>query len=527
MSDDRGLRLEETSLWEKYVGRFTESFRREILENHTITIDSVYEVLKKNPDIARDVKESKWVQGFLRESKGVFKREIVDTQCVLMTCNAFGYNIDTGDLNLYRWYDGKNIYDVYETMGRLRSGRYATERYDFKSNVYDNDLHYKIVFTDVKGSKVDRRVLIDKFIFFPYLYVSSAMDAIRSLVEEGYTFLVTLHYPNGSLKSRYITENVELLKKYCDDPSAVEGLKSKYFYPMAHFYAPVLGAPSTTAMMTRVDVAFIESIVPVKAEDIKGVEKPVNPRKMVCEKNAVIDEIIAKGLQKSDLMELPRFSESYTLDGISKVALSGYIDILKAKELDEVALKLGVYDKAEKKWKILSGTNEVIDLNTVKSNEDLRKLLSRGVYVINTQGKDGKYSSCTVTNDTSILRELYGDDYFKKYEGFNAKWWRMLLMLSQGRSAGEALDYCGFPNDDDIADAIESLYRDGFLEGDNGEAYKMSMAEAMGYKLKEPSDTDSVLCRSCYATYDEARKVPSGYYRYLYATKILKILKIR
>ena len=527
MSGDNSLRLEESSLWEKYVGRFTESFRREILEDHTLTIGSVYEILKKNPDITTDVKESKWVQGFLRECGSSFKQEVVDTQCVLMTCNAFGYNMDTGDLNLYRWYDGKNIYDVYETMGRLRSGRYATERYDFKSSSNDNGLHYNIVFTDVKGSKVDRRVLIDRFIFFPYLYVSSAMDAIRSLLEGGYTFLVTLHYPNDSVKSRYITEDVELLKKYCDDPSAVEGLKSRYFYPMAHFYAPVLGAPSTTAMLTRVDVAFIESIVPVKAEDINGVEKPVNPRKMICEKNVVIEEIFAKGLQKGDLMDLPKFSEVYTSDEISKVALSGYIDTLSAKDLDEVVRKLGVYDKAERKWKILSGTNEVVDLNTVKSNDDLRKLLSEGAYIINAQSKDGKYLSYTVTNNTSILAELYGDDYFKKYEGFNAKWWRMLLMLSQGRSAGEALDYCGFPNDEEIASAIESLYEDGFLEGDNGEAYKMSMAEAMGYKLKEPSYTDSVLCRSCYATYDEARKVPSGYYRYLYATKILKILKIR
>ena len=527
MSDDYGLRLKEESLWEKYVGRFMESFRKEILENHTLTIDSVYELLKKNPDIARDVKESKWVQGFLRKGGSDFKPEVVDTQCVLLTCNAFGYNMETGDLNLYSWYDGKGLYNTPETLSRLKKNRYATERYEFKSKAEDKGFYFKLVSTDVKGSKVDRRVLIDKYVFFPYLYVSAAMDTIRNLMEEGYTFLVTLHYPNGSMKSRYITENIELLKKYCDDPSAVAGIKSRYFYPMAHFYAPVLGAPSTTAMLTRVDIAFIESIVPVKAEDIKGVEKPVNPRKMVCEKNAIIDEIAMKGLQKGDLVNLPKFSKVYTSDEIGTVALSRYIDSLTAEELDEVSKKLGVYDKAEKKCKVLSGASELIDLNIVKSNDDLRKLLSKGAYIINAQSKDGKYLSYTVTNNTSILAELYGADYFKKYEGFNAKWWRMLLMLSQGKSSSEALEYCGFPNDSEIASAVKSLYNNGFLVGENGEAYKLSMAEAMGYKLKEPSDENSVLCRSCYATYDEVKKAPNGYYRYLNANKILRMLKIR
>ena len=452
------------------------------------------------------------------------------SQGLLMDSMVFCYNKETGAIDLYTlneriigYLGVDNDKLLLKTYDLNQQGIAFCYRIDIEYNSPD-DIVYKAV-TPNKNTYI----YLDKYILFPYDVIKAILDVTSSILINNGVLKIEQNI-EGTKKVRYLTNRDDVLKKYCDNPDAVSSLKTSMYPLKGYMYAPVLGAPSTTAMMSKVNVFSLESIHPITDVSKIPVKKAENPVESLLKVRVIAKRL--SELQLNDpvgyseiISRLPRVKEliideaSRTLP--SQVAIAKYLNSLSGEDLDNILKSLDgtvdVYNKIKKAF----NKNENVDF-TKFTDEEFKKALKTGVYNIIATKKDCSFTSMIVTNSETILRMLYGKDYIAKYESFNYRFNCLVSLLKSDNGANPeaCLKFCGFDEKDTevLKDAEE------IKKGNEAEVREKWM-DASGTKRRSAPKTDSVLARSCFASIDEDGKI-SEFYKYVTLKRVARMIKL-
>lgn len=288
-----------------------------------------------------------------------------------------------------------------------------------------------------------------RFAVIPGAVMREVFNSVVKRLETGGLFKVHLANESGEV-NRYITINGDLLAEFCDSPALACRQTYKVLEESMMMFAPVLGAPSNSAMVTRIKLADFTSISTVSKETAKkdGVHKSENVLK-----EALADSILSGrliGCKENDWDTFTSIIDSFG----AKEKLGGYENIT-AGSLIKYIHSLGVINyekaltianvqgdldrvmrifKAPQFMDILDYLDGVVESEADKdayraggqSRVDFLKKYKRGWYnapllKILFWKKDGSLASALVSNDRDVLAEVYGADYARHYESFQSK----------------------------------------------------------------------------------------------------------
>ena len=394
-----------------YLGEISPKYKEEMITLYNGTF-GLYDVVSEIPD---DLK--------------VLQASLLDSVC-------YGYNVKTESISLYTLNFGtfgvdnddlsKGLYDKIVEFNKTASV-YAY-RVDMEYNPKNKTM------LDWKLVKLTAKTIIreGEIELIPFSSGYRFMALIKSLMKKGFVLETRSEYPNGD-KVRCITENVKVLKQYCDSELAVEGLKCSYYPIDGFFYAPVVGAPSTTSMLTKINIFNLYHIGQIKtAREIQklGVQKPKDPLFEEV-KEVVISNYIFKLKEIDDMSEFEEFVKylnSFPDDAklivgdnreLSTSAVSSYLHSLKRGTINQILKSLPnvVEREADIYMALMNSTRPASD----SEMEDLRGLFKSHICKILIKKKDGNFSTFTGTNSEEKLKLIYGENYFKNYESFGVK----------------------------------------------------------------------------------------------------------
>lgn len=399
---------------------------------------------------------------------------------------------------------------------------------------YRIDVEYNSTPESFSFKAVNHRKAIDddkEVLLIPYLAVLRLMLIIENFINSGMVLKLSQDL-EGLEKVRCVTTNRKVLKAFSDSPDVVDSLESAFFPLRAFFYAPVIGAPSTTAMVTNINLFALDEMKKLRSmKDIRalGVEKSENPvydvmldvsistslMKIKSENPERFVELL-KGLPKSD--KYLNITENG--EGIGGATISKYLHSLKNKEKNAVLKKI---PEAQKKMEVLKDVGTESRSATSEELKNLKSVLRTSLCKILIRKKDCKLSTVFGTNSPNILQSVYGKDYFAQYEGFNLRFDRLLRYLSMGRPVEIALKENGFQNDEDILKKIEEITKAGAVDKESfAEALKTAVAEREGVKTRAKSSTNNILVRLLNAYITEDGTV-EDYYRFVDESKIISV----
>lgn len=395
------------------------------------------------------------------------------------------------------------------------------------------------------------------FTLVPYIAGIRLMKICEAILRKGNVMRVR-QSTAGGVKIRYLTENLDILSEYCDDPIAVKAIRSNYFPLKCFFYAPVVGAPSTTAMVSRVHLFDVDNIRPASREQIEkdGIRKPQNP----------IKELIGERYFVSAMMELKGKDPEGFVDMLKKLSYQGKLfknpEEIGASELSAYlhgvtpaavakAYRLtGVEDKVNQAMRYFSGKTREM---TPEELADINNTLKYNVCKFTIRKNDCSLGSVFGTNSKTYLAALYGVGYFGVYEGFGAKFGRASNFLKEfyatvynggdteigselwNDAKDEISEDAGLPFNDELYAQLVEKAEFSRIEGVDIflNRAKALFAEASGVNLKrseaaskaaaENKENGTFMCRSLAAYVDENGKVVD-YYKNLSISKIVSAL---
>ena len=374
-------------------------------------------------------------------------------------------------------------------------GRIHSLRVDFDFSYYSTE--------DVAYKTVAHKAVLDEdnIVLVPYVAGYRFCRLIAGFLEKEFIIGVKQTLGDGSSKVRLITECQKHLTNYCDDPKACEGLTSEYYPTQGYFYAPVLGAPSTTAMKTRINIFYVSNITRITSYEkcrSLGIQKCKDPIKELCLETAILstmgdlkiknpdkyDEVISK------LPDVGIMGESFNGD-VGILNLSNYLHTatqgIKTKMLKLIP---GAQHALDVRLAVTSGSP---DSSLTVTADNLRQLARTGVLKIVWKKSNGMYSSIIGTNSPEILRKVYGKDYMGNYESFGVRIRNMEdEMEALGMPLDIALEQYGF--DKSIAPQVKERLQ-------SGENIESAMYGVMGKKKRASSSNPNLFTIRSLAAY--------------------------
>lgn len=462
-------------------------------------------------------------------------------QAALMDSLMFGLDSETGKISLY-------TLNIQILFGLSIDGSKLTEKCFEKNQL--GILHAYRIDIDYLGEKeflfkpvsIQRKnyLYVDRYYFFPYYYIRRGTEILKTLLDKGCVMKITQE-TDDLIKERFITNSKKVLQRYSDLPDAVNDLSCSYYPLKGYFYAPVVGAPSTTVMVSKVNLFNLSRVENVRGYNEITVEKPVDPIR-----NVVTSECIVKRLEEYshedeweflDIMNNLPNGEKVFKDDIARGMLDisktvpKYLHTLTMKTIDEVADSIPGCRDLINMYMGIFNKNEYVNLTGI-NRSDLRRLLSEGVYRIVWMSTNCNYSCATVTNNRDVLAKLYGKDYFGKYEGQTVRLNELRYRVQRGYDIEESLKYCGFPVDEDLINAAEEFKNEVTNEESSdidvnvaNVKFKKDVSEATGSTLRAESDTASVLSRTCFAIC-KGDGTLGDFYRYITLGKVVRMVRI-
>lgn len=516
----------EASLGKTLMGTFIpqiDAFLRSSLsqKGNNIEIPTLGYLFKNIPGMKEPFIELYNSRMGLEKGVEVIPDDLKASQGALLDGLCFGYDLEGGGYALYTMnFELLSILDP-DAVQRPKQCIETNKKALLKS--YRVDIEYQQSPESFSFKLVNHRKKIDdekEVILIPYLVILRLMLMVESFLS-GNMILKTKQDLNGAEKVRVITKNKKILQEFCDDPYAPTVVSPMFFPLKGFFYAPVVGAPSTTAMVTNIDLFKLDEVKKVaNAAGIRklGVEKPESPIISMVGEQVICGTLM--GIKAKDeegfrniILSLPRAKkilgddkEAYTNYNISK-----YLHSISNEEFKAV---MSMIPGVQKEVRFRSRMFKQPVPATIEEKSDLRGLLKNHVVKFILKKKDCKLSSITCTNSEIMLRSIYGRDYFSRYEGFNIRFNAFLVALSNGEDVEEALVDYGFLADADILDKIDEITKAGSVkEMSFQEALKEAIAENEGVRLKSPSkDSDNITVRLLNAYITEEGKV-EDYYR--------------
>lgn len=289
-------------------------------------------------------------------------------------------------------------------------------RLDFTYNDYSN--------TEGEFKIVNHRTVMDEesVVVVPYIVGDVICATVNKLLQGGGMVAFKQTLPNGSVKVRATSNNVEHLKHYSDDPLAVEGLQVEYYPLQGFIYIPSMGAPSTTAMMSRVDFFNLDKIARLKGyEDCRrlGIQKSRDGIDELFKEQAIIQSLAEMKFRDPEefsktVKRLPNAGiviGDVAEEDIGVTTISNYLHT-STRGIENKALKVvkGATPRYELRKALITGESMAID------PKEIRSYLGKSLIKVIWKKANGKYASGVVTNSENILSRVYGKEYFSRYE---------------------------------------------------------------------------------------------------------------
>lgn len=374
-------------------------------------------------------------------------------------------------------------------------GKIHSIRVDFNFSYYSTE--------DVSYKTVAHKAVLDEenIILYPYVAGYRFCRLIAGFLDKEFILGIKQTLGDGSSKVRLITECQKHLTNYCDDPKACEGLSAEYYPTQGYFYAPVLGAPSTTAMKTRINIFYVSNLTRITSYEkcrSLGIQKCKDPIKELCLETAILStmgDLKIKNLSKYDevISKLPDI-------GIMGEEFNGDVGILNLSNYLHTATQ-GIKTKM---LKLIPGAKHALDIrlavtsgstnsSVVVNGENIRHLARTGVLKIVWKKSNGMYSSIIGTNSPEILRKVYGEDYMGNYESIGVRIHNMEdEMEALGMPLDIALEQYGF--DKSIAPQVKERLQ-------SGENIESAMYGALGKKKRASSSNPNLFTIRSLAAY--------------------------
>lgn len=459
---------------------------------------------------------------------------LFDSLCFVFDSQKNTYSLAT--MNFELLYDLDIEYDMLKQVAmKNKQGFVKAYRIDVEYCNDDKEFTFKAVNPrdfDIDENKLDTQEG-KRFFIVPYTYVMFYMKAVEALLKKGYTLRVHQSL-SGIEKIRLITTNQEILSKYCDVPEATKGLTAKFFPLKGFFYAPSIGAPSTSAMVTNInlfDTTVIKNSLP---NDFKtyNITKPSD----------AVGDMIAEGLIINKLMTLKAedIGDFYYIienlpakryfaadaENISDGDIAKYLHSLSDFSKKRVYSMLGIEKELARRRAIIGNGRQM----TAKEINDIENTFKNGICRVIIQKKDCRLSAVMGTNNKVILQKIYGNPL--KYESFAHRFYILLNWLSDegsnlsDDSIDDELKYLGLGYGSEGIKAVNA-----YLSSDRGtvdeENLKGALADIIGVSLKRSNAqvstnkvSTNVLVRTLTARLDENHN-PVDYYKYIDKSKII------
>ena len=508
-----------------------------------VSIPTMQKFLSENKDYANDlenlyIKKMQGVKGYdtVDVATMITQAALFDNLCFVYDAEKEVYSLVT--MNFELLYNLDIEYDMLKQVytknkrGIVKAYRIdveylnSSEEFTFKAvNARDFDID------DVKSDWDETK----RFFLVPYPYIVEFMKIFDKALYNGK--ILKFHQAiNGIEKVRFVTKNKEVLAEYCDDANAVNGLTAKYFPLKGFFYAPVLGAASTTAMVTNINIfdMFRVKIVSKETAEKSGVHKPENPIKDLFAESIVCNKLMAIKNDDiaifSDIINSLPYRKKYLaedVETISSMSISKYLHSVTEASKKTIYKALNVNGEINSRMSLVSSGSVPI---SEKDMENIEELLKQGICKFTIQKKDCRLGSIFCTNNKEILSNIYGNDYVKRYEGFSTKFYLFCNDIKTNgftfNSVKDLLDKYGFVNDVAVADKVYEIVSP---EGNFEDELKPYLADVMGINLKRSQSAnsgDSILARSLTAFIDENGK-PVDFYKNVDKKKILSGLFLK
>lgn len=457
-------------------------------------------------------------------------------QGALLDGLVFAYDIDKQALELYTM-NSKLLYGMETNVEFV-------DKKVIDKNVVGQYKAFRIDVTYKEGSKTfefkavnHRKVLDGDTIFIPYLSVLRGMKLIEHFLDNG-NVLKTVQNVAGVQKLRVVTKSKHVLSEFCDDPEVSQYLTCEYFPLTGSMYLPVVGAPSTTAMMTSIKICQLDNISKCKsmASIAKlGIYKETNPVRTLIAEHVIVSKLEEMRRTSPDeytalLDKLPR--NDYIFNGdtqegneVTPFMVTKYLHQLSKSEIEEVyklvpgaleaiGFRSSMMEQAKVVYKREAGAPPI-------SKGEVYDLLKNNICKILCRSSSCKLSSAVGTNNPKFLAKFYGKDYFGKYESLGARCSAFLDEVKMGRPVEACCeDYCIDFN------AFSEISKTPEYNVNDSDGFKALYAKKMGIRTRSASssteDSPVLNVRQCFATRTEDGTV-TDYYRSVDTSQILQI----
>lgn len=401
------------------------------------------EIFETNPELLRKLSE---------ESFNVLKSSTFDetdynnhyyqlgVYAVLLSGLLVGYNTDTKKTNLYTssinllenlanrgLLVGKSVpiateMDVHRQslgVGSVRIAKTLKTTDSFELVRLDHQYkNGKLVFT---ATRPKHTVTLRNTIFTPYKAVDKAMECFNNWLND-YILEIT-DMSSGVAKKFCTTKNEVILSSIYGLTRANYLINTAYDSRSLSFNAPVIGASTYTSGFKNIDFTFVDSIRVVT--DLNEVDMS----NMMLDTTNSRDFIItkAKGMtlqETAKLCELcnikPKSDKDQMLRELGQVSNDIAFDAITNNNW------VAEYKKIPANW------GNAVQVEVPATNENLTEMLKTGAYRIWLKTTKGNFTSVIVTNNKSILKRIYGEDYFTKYESTGVKLNALKYTLTKG-----------------------------------------------------------------------------------------------
>lgn len=407
----------------------------------------------------------------------------------------------------------------------------------------EDGFNYKVVSLNKNTNLhiMDLDTFEGRFHLVPYIAIQRSMSFFKEMLDD--QRIINVSQDKGEVrKDRYITCRKDVLARYSDNEEFVKLLKPSYFPLKGFFYAPVIGASSLTSGVTRVDLLDICNVRNVATVD--NISKPSGGLDSILIESSIMT--ILSEMYETDVVGyqeiIDKLPNNEILTGAvfnvdkgvpSPVSFIKYMHGLNKEDKAKVeALIPGLDEQVSKKKKVLSKYEE-IDPSTLRP-EEVKSMLKEGVYKFLIRKKDCTYSSITLSNSPKVLRELYGNDYFAKYESFGVRLRKLETCISKklfnkDRLLEDWLNFCGLPVSTEIVSKLEELANNNVVGNSLHEELlnlfdKKPKTSSRKSTRRSTSNEDLILARVCLASMTSSGAM--DFYRYLDMSKVVSMYRL-
>lgn len=394
------------------------------------------------------IKNYKETYSTLKNFDKVEDKSVMLYQAAMDEGMVFALNVDTNKLGLYtsrertlNLLDKEHKFKKDKTVEKNLEGVIHCMRLDV-SYVGNDETE-----VEIKNTSRDK-ITPATHVLIPF----NVMHTLERLFEVNFKkgrVLKVVQNLNGVLKERYLTENPVVLANHNEDKRVLAS-DAWYFTGVGHMYAPVLGAPSNTLGMSRVDMLNIDKLSIIKGTE--GLTEIVQSSTDNLYAPQIFSWILRSLIDKDEERALRFLGVLYSLESVKSKYPNLQTDTLKefsgkllsaisrltSEELEQVKalFSLTYLDRASFYSNLLNKYKQITIPNTL---EELEGLLRTGGYKITVITSGSKLSVIYCTNNSDLLTKVYGEDYDTKFESIGNRIRKVNKLISEGKGTPEEL----------------------------------------------------------------------------------------